>query len=194
MESRASLDERGKPIHGGDSMKVYVIGSLRNPEIPKIANKIRETGYEVFDDWFGAGPEADDKWRDYEKERGRSYVQALEGYAAKHVFAFDKRHLEESDAVVLCLPAGKSGHLELGWALGKGKRGYILLDNPDRWDVMYQFADMVTDNLDKIMEDIIKESYGRRKESYVGRVLSANGGSDSVPVEGPQYSYRGSAG
>ena len=37
-------------------MKVYLIGSLRNPKVPKIAEKIRALGFEVFDDWFAAGP------------------------------------------------------------------------------------------------------------------------------------------
>jgi nucleoside 2-deoxyribosyltransferase len=132
---------------------LYLIGSLRNPEVPKIANQLRSEGFGVFDDWYAAGPEADDKWRDYEKGRGRSYMEALAGAAAKNVFQFDRKHLERADAVILVLPAGKSGHLELGWSLGRGKRGYILLDSPDRWDVMYQFADLVTDDLDETLDE-----------------------------------------
>lgn len=136
---------------------IYLIGSLRNPEIPNIANALRKEGHDVFDDWFAAGPEADDKWRDYEKGRGRSYLESLRvSLAAKHVFEFDFIHLDKADTVVLALPAGKSGHLELGWALGKGKRGYILLDNPDRWDVMYQFATGVFDNLDSLVAELKK--------------------------------------
>lgn len=138
-------------------MVVYIIGSLRNPEIPKIANKIQEAGHEAFADWFAAGPEADDKWRDYEKARGHNYLSALNGYAAKNVFEFDKRHIERSDAVILAAPAGKSGHLELGWAIGKGKLGYYLLDNPERWDVMLQFCTMVTDQLEDIITDLNKD-------------------------------------
>lgn len=130
---------------------IYLIGSLRNPEIPKIGNKLRAAGFEVFDDWYAAGPEADDKWKEYEQQRGRNYAEALEGAAAKNVYAFDRRNLEAASSVVLVLPAGKSGHLELGWALGRGKRGYILLDSPDRWDVMYQFTDHVTDDLDVLI-------------------------------------------
>lgn len=137
----------------GKHEMIYLIGSLRNPEVPTIANKLRAEGFEVFDDWYAAGPEADDKWRDYEKERGHSYQQALKGHAAKNVYNFDRTHLTNATDVVLVLPAGKSGHLELGWALGKGKRGYILLDNPERWDVMYQFATGVFDKL----EDLICE-------------------------------------
>jgi len=133
---------------------IYLVGSLRNPEVPRIAAKLRAAGHEVFDDWFAAGPEADDKWRDYEKGRGRSYLEALGGKAAKHVFLFDHAHLLESDVVVLVLPAGKSGHLELGWALGAGKAGYILLDNPERWDVMYKFATGVFTSVDDLLEEL----------------------------------------
>lgn len=121
-------------------MILYVIGSLRNPQIPIIGNRLRELGIEAFDDWHGAGPEADDKWKEYEQLRGRSYREALKGYAAQHVFNFDRTHLDRADAALLVLPAGRSGHLELGYAVGKGKRGYVLLDTPDRWDVMYSFA------------------------------------------------------
>lgn len=126
------------------SKSIYLIGSLRNPEIPKIASSLREKGFDVFDDWYAAGPTADDCWRDYEKSRGHSLEQALGGYAAKHVFEYDRFHLQRCDAAVLVLPAGKSGHLELGYAIGLGKAGYIVLDNqPERFDVMYGFATVV---------------------------------------------------
>lgn len=135
--------------------KVYVIGSLRNPKIPEIANQIREAGNEVFDDWYAAGPEADDYWKKYEQERGRSYVEALEGAAATNVFRFDKRNLDGADAVILVLPAGKSGHMELGYCLGRGTKGFILLEEGnDRWDVMYKFADGVFNNLPDLIAEL----------------------------------------
>jgi hypothetical protein len=134
---------------------IYLIGSLRNPEVPLLANRLREsTGQEVFDDWFAAGPEADDKWRDYERGRGRTYREALQGHAARNVFRFDFKHLDRADDVVLVLPAGKSGHLELGWSLGAGKRGFILLDTPDRWDVMYQFATAVCETEEELVDKL----------------------------------------
>jgi len=120
---------------------VYLIGSLRNEKIPALGCRLREAGHEVFDDWHGAGPEADDFWQKYEKQRGRSYAEALKGHAAKNTFAFDYRHLSRCEACVLVLPAGKSGHLEFGYMLGTGKKGYVLFEEePERWDVMYQFA------------------------------------------------------
>jgi len=143
----------------GKINKLYVIGSLRNPEVPKIAQAIRtECNIEVFDDWYAAGPEADDYWRDYEKSRGHSYEDALKGYAARHVFSFDKHHLDTADAALLVLPAGKSGHLELGYTAGRGKPTFVLLDDPERWEIMYQFASVVTPSLDEIINTIKKKN------------------------------------
>lgn len=143
--------------------KVYIIGSLRNPMIPALAGLLREQlpGVEVFDDWYAAGPEADDKWRDYEKGRGHSFIEALDGYAANHVFEFDKHHLDTSDAAILVLPAGKSGHLELGYVAGRNRFTAILLDpdDPERFDVMYRFADCVTKDPDMLVSRL-KEEFG----------------------------------
>src|SRR3990172_601026 len=118
---------------------IYLIGSLRNPEVPKLAAALRAAGHEVFDDWYAAGPEADDYWQRYEQdERGHSYIEALAGYAASHVFEYDRKHLDRCNTGVLLMPAGKSSHLELGYMIGQGKPGFIVLPSePERFDVMY---------------------------------------------------------
>ena len=134
---------------------MYLIGSLRNEKVREIGKTIRDkTGIDVFDDWHGAGPHADDEWKEYELARGRSYREALMGYAARQIFSFDKTHLDRCDAALLCMPAGKSGHLELGYALGSGKPGFILFEEgaDDRWDVMVQFATKVFFTKDEMIE------------------------------------------
>jgi hypothetical protein len=132
---------------------LYIVGSLRNPQVPKVAAYLRTLGHDVFDDWYSAGPEADDCWQAYEQARGHSLPQALEGYHAWHVFEFDRYHLNRCQAGVLVLPVGKSGHLELGYLMGQGKPGYILLDKePERFDVMYRFARGVYTNLRELGE------------------------------------------
>ena len=136
---------------------IYLIGSLRNPEIPNIANTLRTYGFDIFDSWYAAGPIADDCWRDYEKGKGLSYLEALKHYAAQHVFCFDKKYLDQSTGAILVTPAGKSGHLELGYIIGQGKPGYILMhEEPERFDVMYNFATAVFYNI----EDLIVEMKG----------------------------------
>jgi hypothetical protein len=131
---------------------IYVIGSMRNARVPLVARALRAGGWDAFDDWHSPGPEADDWWQAYEKERGRTYAQALAGYHAQHVFALDKHHLDRCDAAVLVMPAGKSGHLELGYMIGRGKPGYILLDGePERYDIMSLFATEIFESLDEML-------------------------------------------
>lgn len=138
------------------SKVLYLIGSLRNARIPELAKRFRVEcpDVEIFDDWYAAGPEADDHWKAYEQDKGNSYEKALEGHAAKHVFDFDKYHLDRSTHALLVLPAGKSGHMELMYsAYGAGAKAAILIDPDDvRWDVMYQFIPTILSNDDKVKD------------------------------------------
>ncbi len=137
---------------------IYVIGSMRNPRVPEIAQALRGLGIEVYDDWHSSGPESDDRWQAYEKARGRTYREALAGYHAQNVFALDKLHLDRCDAALLVLPAGKSGHLELGYTLGRDKPGYILLEGePDRFDVMTLFATAIFTSVDEMLAELTIE-------------------------------------
>ena len=109
-----------------EKKQIYIIGSLRNEKIPHIAKALRKLGFKVFDDWFSPGPEADEFWRKYEKVRGSTYKEALRNFAATHVYEFDKHHIDESQIGVLIMPAGKSGHLELGYMIGQGKPCFVI--------------------------------------------------------------------
>ena len=134
---------------------IYIIGALRNKAIPEFANELQQLGFEAFADWFSPGPDADDFWRDYSKARGLTYKQALESYAARHIFEFDKYHLDRCDLAVMLMPAGKSGHLELGYTIGRGKPGYILFDGePERYDVMVQFATDIFFNKQELFDKL----------------------------------------
>jgi hypothetical protein len=133
--------------------RIYLVGSLRNPNIPFIAARLREEGHEAFDDWFAAGPHADDIWRDYEKARGRSFFDAIRGPHARTVFNFDLDNILASDTVVLALPAGQSAAMELGFAAGKGKSTHILMEaENERWDIMMQFAQHIHPTVESLLE------------------------------------------
>lgn len=144
---------------------VYLIGSLAEiPRINALANTLRLEGHEVFDDWTAAGKEADRCWEAYEKQRGRTYAEALKGYAARHVFEFDRFHLDRCAVAVLVMPAGKSAHMELLHAIGQGKPGYILLDEEaKRYDAMHCFATDVFTTEAKLIETL---------ETFVERVAA----------------------
>jgi hypothetical protein len=138
---------------------IYLIGSMRNQKIPGIANELRAHNYDVFDSWFAPGPEADDYWQTYAKQRGQSYKEALRDWHAEHVYQFDKWHLDRSDAAVLAMPAGRSGHMELGYMVGRGKPAFVLFEGePERYDIMYNLATGVAFNMDdllQLMRDLI---------------------------------------
>lgn len=141
--------------HKAVMRSIYVIGSLRNPRIPEIAKTLRETGWDAFDDWYSSGPETDDYWQRYEKDRKRSFAAALGGHHARNVFEHDLKHLQRCDVAMLVAPAGKSAHLELGFMIGQGKPSFILLDGePERFDVMYNFAKAVFTSLDEALEHL----------------------------------------
>ncbi len=137
--------------------KLYLIGSLRNAFVPELAKRLRENcpDTEVFDDWFAAGPRADDHWKEYEQARGRNYIDALSGYSAGHVFDFDRSHLDSCTHSLLVLPAGKSGHMEIMYAQYKvGAKTAILLEQgaDPRWDIMYKFIDNVFEAPEQVEE------------------------------------------
>lgn len=141
--------------------KLYLIGSLRNQAIPTLAARLRKSRpeFEIFDDWFAAGPEADDYWKTYEQGKAgtdsAAYVSGLNGYAADHVFQFDKHHLDTSSHALLVLPAGKSGHMEIMYAAyGVGANTAILLEEgvDPRWDVMYKFIPNILTSFSDVEE------------------------------------------
>lgn len=135
--------------------KIYIAGSLANPEIVKVTIALQEAGHIPFSEWYTPGPEADVLWRDYEQSIGFSYREALKRPSAVNTFQFDKRNIDDSDMMLMVLPCGKSAHLELGYIIGQGKPGHILMTSePEKWDVMYQFATGIHYNLQEFLDDI----------------------------------------
>lgn len=132
---------------------IYVMGSLTSKRPMEVAAALRREGHDVFDDWHATHPLTDTAWQTYEQDRGHSFAEALRRPAAQNVFQFDKQWLDRADMGVLVLPAGKSGHLELGYLIGQGKPGFILLHgDPEKWDVMYQFATGVAEDVEELLE------------------------------------------
>jgi hypothetical protein len=134
--------------------KVYIGGSLSNPEIIRITKLIQEE-YDAFSSWVTPGPDADEHWRDYEKELGYSYREALRRPAAQNIFEFDKKHIDAADVFVMVMPCGKSAHLELGYAAGTGKRTIVYMpEEPERYDVMLAFADDIVYGDDELVKSL----------------------------------------
>jgi len=142
-----------------NKLSIYLMGALKNElRIPEIGNSLRSEGYFVMDEWITPGEHADENWQRYEKIRGRNYKEALKGIAATNIFLFDRSYIDISDVGVLVLPCGKSAFLELGYAKGRGKKTFILLDGqePSRYDIMPNFADKICFDIEELKQELKK--------------------------------------
>lgn len=159
---------------------IYVIGSLRNPRITEIANKIQQLDIEAFADWHQPGPEADDFWKKYSQDRGWTYEQALKSHGADQIFEFDKHHLDRTDAAVLIAPAGKSAHCELGYTIGRSKPGFYLFPDGepqlDRWDVMVKFATKIFFSVDDLLAELQERKKHNPFDASLPKITSSGRG------------------
>ena len=137
--------------------RIYVASSWRNPFQPDVVKALRECGHEVYDfrnptdgparegaRGTGTGfqwSEIDPDWIGWDPEEFR---RALAHPAAERGFMNDYKAMNEADTFVLVLPAGRSAHLELGWALGRHgvdfKECYVLLA-PGEPELMYKIVE-----------------------------------------------------
>jgi hypothetical protein len=76
-----------------------------------------------------------------------TYLSAIEHPIAWAGFTKDFEAMQKADTFVLVLPCGRSAHLELGWAIGAGKRTAILLDDPVTPELMYKMVDFIAKDM-----------------------------------------------
>jgi hypothetical protein len=142
---------------------VYIASSWRNPIQPTIVEALRDAGIDCYD---FKNPEGGTgfSWRDVKPSRPRatgpkgsdweraSEYQAMIAHpAAVKGFKADFDAMERADTFVLVLPCGKSAHLELGWAVGAGKRTAILLEDPVEPELMYKMVDHISTDVTDLL-------------------------------------------
>lgn len=124
-------------------MKIYIASSWKNEvSILELARLIKSWGHKV--DCF-----CDDSTGRYVfhfSEVGNldklDAISFLEDNRTQKAFEEDKKMIDWSDAVVMLHPCGKSSHLEAGYAVGSGKKLYMVGEFlKGEFDVMYGFAD-----------------------------------------------------
>ncbi len=123
-------------------MNIYVASSWKNDEQPRAVRFLRALSHQVYDfrqDGFG-WTQVDEHWQAWTPDEARD---ALRHPAAIHGFWKDKAALDRCDVCVCVLPCGRSSHLELGYAIGRGKIGIIFWPedvHPYDPDLMYGLA------------------------------------------------------
>lgn len=133
-------------------MKIYAASSWRNPIHPAVVHILRKCGHEVFDYRHPEPGNNGFKWdqcgisyKHGDRVTYEQYMDMLNNPVAKHAFDLDFRGLDSADACVLTLESGKSSHLELGYAIGKGKLSVIILPPDIEPDLMYKMATHIID-------------------------------------------------
>lgn len=108
--------------------KIYLASSWRNPKQPELLTVLRAAGHDTYD---FRDPDAAFKWsevRDDWKEQGpKMLVPMLQHPLALKGFQRDFSAMKWADTCVMMQPCGVSAALELGWMVGAGKDGFILL-------------------------------------------------------------------
>lgn len=125
---------------------VYVASSWRNYMQVAVCAALRSVGIDHYDfkaDGFSWKEVALPQPCTFEQyERGIAHPRAIEG------FDRDMAALDKADCTILVMPCGRSAHLELGYAIGKGQRTAVLYEQePFEPDLMHKAADFHTDAL-----------------------------------------------
>lgn len=147
---------------------VYVASSWRNFMQPAVVATLRAAGIDCYD---FRNPEGGTgfSWREVKSEGGPGsivpghargigvkgsdweaadeYLRMIKHPRAIEGFDADFAAMEKADTFVMILPCGKSAHLELGWAVGAGKRTAILLEDPVEPELMYRMVDHISSSL-----------------------------------------------
>lgn len=136
--------------------KIYVASSWRNFRQVMVVTTLRSCGHEVYDfrnPFIGNKgfhwSEIDPNWKSW---NGDQFRYALKHPVAQDGFKSDHAAMEWADTFVMVLPCGRSAHLELGWACGKGKRTIILLDEQQEPELMYLEADHCCLTIGEVIE------------------------------------------
>jgi hypothetical protein len=143
-------------------MKVYVASSWRNLLYDGVIATLRAANLDLYD--FKNPPNSTGfSWQQVGgqplymhntgqgAETAENYLRMIGHPRAVEGYHSDIDALLESDTVVLVLPCGRSAHLELGIAVGAGKRTAILLTETLEPELMYKAVDFMTTSVGELL-------------------------------------------
>lgn len=134
---------------------IYLATSWKNQYYPDVLNQLREAGHSVYDfrqdgfSWDSIEPNWTKLWGDHQ-----AYLRALEHPRARTGFERDFLAMNTADTCVILTPSGRSAHMEFGWMVGQGKPSYVLLTEPQEWDLMYKMAKKICLTIGELLEEL----------------------------------------
>lgn len=142
------------------SVRIYLASSWKNvAEVRQLAARLRDAGHAVDDFTDDSRGRFVFHYSELGNPAELDAISFLQHNQARRAFLEDKKMIDWADAVVLLLPAGRSAHLEAGYAKGTGKQ--LVIYQPEgfpagEFDVMYGFADLLTTSFDDMVEFLSK--------------------------------------
>jgi len=139
-------------------MKIYVASSWRNALQPAIVHALRRCGHDVYD--FRKPKPGDDgfSWKQVgassafvDKVASATWRSMLQHPRAIESYEADIDHVRWCEAVVYVLPCGRSASWEFGYAMGQGKRGYVVAFEDTEPELMFREATIIT-SMDELFE------------------------------------------
>lgn len=136
-------------------MKVYVASSWRNNRQRSVVTALRFVGHEVYDFRNPAPGDHGFHWSNidpaWQRWTPQQYIKGLRHPVAEDGFEKDLAAMRWADAFVLVGPCGRSAHLELGWAVGSGKRTVALIADGEP-ELMLKMVDLITSDLGEALD------------------------------------------
>lgn len=131
--------------------RIYVASSWRNTLQPSVVKLLCEYGFEVYD-FRDHGFGWDQITEDWQSWTFEEYRQSLDHPTAIKGYEKDMNAMIWADTFVLVQPCGCSAHLELGWAVGRGKKTIMYQPELDEPELMVKMCDHLVNNTSELLE------------------------------------------
>ncbi len=139
------------------SHNIYVASSWRNEHQQALVKLLREQGHEVYDFKHPGDNEGfswstlDKNWQNWTMEQFRLYLRS---YCAYYGYSRDFAAMKAADTCILCLPCGRSAHIEAGWMKGAGKKVIAYIPRGERIEpeLMYGILDGIALDFSEIIK------------------------------------------
>lgn len=149
-----------------NKVKVYVASSWRNEHHESLVKELRLLGFEVYDFKRPDGTitsgfqwsRIDKLWKNWDMEE---FKEHLNDNYAQFGFNRDFDAMKSADICVLCLPCGRSAHLEAGWMKGAGKKVIAFISPKVRIEPELMYG--MLDGIALSIQDLVQMLKGGKK-------------------------------
>ena len=147
-------------------MKIYLASSWKRKQVvDMMADILKKEGYEVDSFCNADNGRVSFNWDELieiMEEEGidisrLNAIGMMNHWRVREAFEEDKKWIDWADVLVMLMPCGRSSHLEAGYAVGKGKKLYIIGGfEKGEFDTMYGFANGLYDydNIDSLLDTL----------------------------------------